>query len=171
MSSLFGGASPGQAIMGGSASQSQSNNQAYPYLQGALSPQVAQSGQASTQMGNMLGLNGTQAQNQGFQNFQNSTGYQFGLNQGLGSITGNAATSGLLNSGGTLKAMDTYGQNYANTQYGNYMSQLQGLLGSGNQAASIIGNTGQQSSANSSESKGMGGFIGQLLGKGSGGGG
>lgn len=170
MSNLFGNAPAGQTLMGGSSSQSQSNNQAYPYLQGALSPQVAQSGQASTQMGNMLGLNGPQSQNQGFQNWQNSTGYQFGLNQGLGSITGNAATSGLLNSGGTLKAMDTFGQNYANTQYGNYMGQLQSLLGSGNQAAGIIGSSGQQSSANSSESKGMGGFIGQLLTKGAGGG-
>lgn len=168
MSSLFGGSSPGQTLMGGSAANSQSSNQAYPYLQSALSGNVGNGGAAGNQMANMLGLNGAQGQNQGFQNFQNSTGYQFGLNQGLGSITGNAATQGLLNSGGTMKAMDTFGQNYANTQYGNYMGQLQGLLGAGNQSAGVIGSAGQQSTSSETKSPGMGGFIGQLLGKGAG---
>lgn len=170
MSSIFGGQN-GQAVFGGKTATSQSSNQAYPYLQNALSGNVGNGGAAGNQMANMLGLNGAQGQNQGFQNFQNSTGYQFGLNQGLGSITGNAATSGLLNSGGTLKAMDTYGQNYANTQYGNYMGQLQGLLGAGNQSAGVIGSAGQQSTSNETQSPGVGGFIGQLLGKGSGKGG
>jgi len=117
----------------------------------------------------MLGLNGTPAQNQGFTNWQNSTGYQFGKQQGMNSITGNAATQGLLNSGGTLKALDTYGQNYANTQYGNYTNQLQGLLNSGNQAGSVIGNAGNVSqSTGTNNIFGQGGIpagIGQLLGK------
>lgn len=139
MSQMFGGST--------AKTQSQSNNQAYPMLSQALGGQVNNSGAASNQMANMLGLNGTQGQNQGFQNWQNSTGYQFGLNQGQQSVTGNAAAQGLLNSGATAKALDTYGQNYANTQYGNYDNQLQGLIGSGNQAANTIGGAGQQSSS------------------------
>lgn len=172
MSSLFGGGS----LLGGTSQQNQSSasNQAYPYLQGALSGNVSNGSGAGNQISNMLGLNGAPAQNAGFSNFNNSTGYQFGLNQGMQSITGGAATQGLLNSGGTLKALDTYGQNYANTQYGNYVSQLQGLLGAGNQSAGVIGGAGNvsNSSGSGSSSPGIfgsqgsaGGFLGSMLAK------
>jgi len=155
-------------IFGGSQQQSQSSstNQAYPYLQSALSGNVTQGNSAGNQIANMLGLNGAPAQNAGFSNWQNGTGYQFGLQQGMNSITGNAATQGLLNSGGTAKALDTYGQNYANTQYGNYVNQLQGLLGSGIQSAGVIGgagNTSQSSASGSSNTGGIGGALGSLL--------
>lgn len=164
MSQIFGGSSQQ------SNSSSSSTNQAYPYLQGALSGTVGQGTGAGTQIADMLGLNGNQSQNQGFQNWQNSTGYQFGLDQGTQAITGNAATQGLLNSGSTLKAVDTYGQNYANTQYGNYTNQLQSLLGSGLSASGILagaGNTSQSngSSSGSSNNGGIGGAIGSLLAK------
>ena len=153
-------------LFGGSNNSSASSNQAYPYLQGALGGTVTQGTGAGTQIANMLGLNGAPAQNQGFTNWQNSTGYQFGKQQGLDSITGNAATQGLLNSGGTLKALDTYGTNYANTQYGNYVNQLQGLLGSGLQGAGILSSAGNVShSSGSSNTGGLGAFLGQLLAK------
>lgn len=156
----------GQTIFGGSKQQSQSSNQAYPYLQKSLSGTVGQGTQAGSQMANMLGLNGAPAQGQGFDNWKNSTGYQFGLDQGMQSITGNAATQGLLNSGGTLKAMDTYGQNYASTKYGDYMGQLQNLLGSGIQGANTISGAGGQATSSGSSSPGIGKFIGQMLSKG-----
>lgn len=163
MSSIFGGSQQQ------SQNQSTSSNQAYPMLSQALTPNVSAGTGATSQIGNMLGLNGSQAQNQGFQNWQGSTGYQFGLNQGTQAVTGNAAASGLLNSGATAKALDTYGQQYANTQYGNYTNQLQNLANTGNQSASIIGSTGQQSqsngNSNGSTTPGVGGFIGGLLGK------
>jgi hypothetical protein len=118
-------------------------------LSSALGGQVSTGTSASNQLANLLGLNGTPAQTQGFQNFQNSTGYQFGLNQGTQAITQNAATAGLLNSGSTAKALDTYGQNYANTQYQNYLNPLQSLVGSGTSAANAISGAGQQSSSQS----------------------
>jgi hypothetical protein len=124
-------------------------------LSQALGGTVTQGASAGNQIANMLGLNGSQGQNQGFQNWQNSTGYQFGLNQGTHSITGNAAAQGLLGSGSTAKALDTYGQNYANTQYGNYTSQLQGLLNSGIQAGGTIGGAGQVSNSTGSGSSGQ----------------
>lgn len=165
MSSLFGSGS--NAAAGGTSNQS--SNQAYPALSTALSGNVTNGAGASNQLAAMLGLNGGAAQNQGFTNWQNSTGYQFGKQQGMNSITGNAATSGLLNSGGTLKALDTYGQNYANTQYGNYTNQLQQLLQGGNQSGSVIGNTGQQSTGTTTNdmfsSGGLPAGIGQLIGK------
>jgi len=164
MSSIFGGSQQHQS------SSSLSENQAYPYLQGALGKNVSNGSGAGNQIADMLGLNGASSQNQGFNNWRNSTGYQFGLDQGVNSITGNAATSGLLNSGSTLKALDTYGQNYANTQYGNYTGMLQNLLNSGNQSAGIIGSAGGKSISNSlgsssSNTGGLGGFVGSLLGK------
>lgn len=160
MSSVFGGSKQ--------QSTSTSSNQAYPMLSNALSPQINNGTGASNQMSNLLGLNGNQGQNQAFQNWQNSTGYQFGLNQGTQAITGNAAASGLLNSGATAKALNTYGQNYANTQYGNYFNQLQGLLSGGNQAAGVVAGAGQQSqtqSSGSSNNGGLGGAIGSILSK------
>lgn len=172
MSNIFGQS----ASSSNQSSQSSSSNQAYPYLQGALSGNVSNGSNAGNQIANMLGLNGPQGQNQGFQNWQNSTGYQFGLNQGTQAITGNAATQGLLNSGSTLKAVDTYGQNYANTQYQNYLNPLQNLLGSGISSGSVIGGAGNVSNSTSQGSSngagangGIGGLIsggvGALLGK------
>lgn len=152
-------------IFGGSKQQSTSSNQAFPYLQGALGGTIGQGGQAGSAIANMLGLNGGGAQDQGFQKFRDSTGYKFGLDQGLQSITGNAATQGLLNSGGTLKAMDTYGQNYANTQYQNYLNPLQSLLSSGLQGAGVLSSAGNVSQSSGSSTKGAGGFIGSLLAK------
>lgn len=157
--------SAAQTLFGGSSSKSSSSNQAYPYLQGALSGTIGQGTNAGSAIANMLGLNGGQAQDQGFNNFRNSTGYQFGLNQGMQAITGGAATKGLLNSGGTLKALQGFGQDYANSKYGDYLNQLQGLLGSGLQGAGILSSAGNVSSSKSSESKGAGGFIGSLMAK------
>lgn len=165
MSSLFGS---GSGAAAGGNSQS-STNQAYPTLAKDFGGTISNGTGAGNQIANMLGLNGGAAQNQGFTNWQNSTGYQFGLNQGMQSITGNAATQGLLNSGGNEKAIQTYGQNYANTQYGNYMSQLQGLLGSGLQAGGILGGAGQTSKSTTTNdmfsSGGIPAGIGQLIAK------
>lgn len=163
-----------QTLFGGSSEKSQStsssSNQAFPYLQSALGGTIGQGTAAGSSLADMLGLNGNPAQAQGFNNFRNSTGYQFGLDQGLQSIRGGAATKGLLNSGSTAKALETYGQNYANTQYGNYTSLLQSLLGSGLQGANILSGAGQvsQSQSTSSGSKsdgGPGAFLGTLLAK------
>lgn len=177
MSDLFSGFN---ALTGGGSnsssgkSQSLSNNLAYPALSTALTPQIGNATGASNQMAGMLGLNGSAGQDQAFKNWQDSTGYQFGLNQGTQAITGNAAATGLLNSGATAKALNTYGQNYANTQYGNYFNQLQGLQNSGNQAAGVVSGAGQQSTSSSSNQSqgsqgsqggGLGSFIGSLMAK------
>jgi hypothetical protein len=160
----------GRDIFGGSTDKSQStqSNQAYPYLSGAFAPTISNGVGAGTQIANMLGLNGPNAQASGFDTWKNSTGYKFGLDQGINAITGNAATQGLLNSGGTLKALDTYGQNYAATQYQNYLNPLQNLLGSALQGGSVLSSAGTvaQSTRNAtSNNGGVGGFIGSLLNK------
>lgn len=70
----------------------------------------------------LLTSNGTN--NPAFQNYLNSTGYNFQLQQGSDAITGNAASKGVLNSGSTAKALTTYGQNLASTDFNNYLGQL-----------------------------------------------
>lgn len=153
MSAIFG--SPAQASNNGISSSSgssnsnsvnSSSNQAYQPLLAGLQNQVTNSTGASNALSSLLGVGGDPAaQQSAFQNWQNSTGYQFGLDQGSQAITQNASAQGLLNSGSTAKALDTYGQNYANTQYQNYLNPLQSLVSSGNQAGSVIGSTGQSS--------------------------
>lgn len=153
-------------IFGGSQQSSSSGNYAYPGLSTSLSPIIGNGVSSSNQLANLLGLNGAQGQNAAFDNWRNSTGYQFGLNQGMQSINGNAAAQGLLNSGSTAKALETYGQNYANTQYGNYFNQLSGLLGQGLQGAGVLAGAGQHSSSQgTSNNGGTGAAIGDLLAK------
>lgn len=174
MSEIFGRRSEN---VGSSSSTSSSNsyNRAYPTLLNQYQGTMNTGTGATNQLAGMLGLNGAQGQSDAFKNWQNSTGYQFGLNQGLQSINGNAAATGLLNSGATAKALQTYGQNYANTQYGNYTNQLQGLVNSGLQAGGLVGGTGNVSQSQSQSqsnqvgrgpSGGIAGAVGQLLSKG-----
>ncbi len=161
-------------IFGGKKATSQSTSQSINTNKDLVDNMFSGMGQngagASNQMADMLGLNGNASQSQGFNNWKQSTGYQFGLNQGEDSITGNAATQGLLNSGSTLKSMNTYGQNYADTKYGDYMNQLQGLMNGGLGAGGLIANVGQQSDASSNsksvEKPGITKLLGSMLAKG-----
>jgi hypothetical protein len=90
---------------------------------------------------------GANAANDAFQNYLNSTGYQFRLGQGMDAITGNAATKGLLNSGATLKGLNTYGQNMASQEFGNYLNQVGQLAQGGLGAASVLAQAGQTGSS------------------------
>lgn len=89
----------------------------------------------------------TAASDAALQNYQNSTGYKNQLQQGSNAITDNAAAAGLLNSGDTLKALNTYGQNTAASSYQNYLSNLQSQQASGQQATTSVANTGQQATS------------------------
>lgn len=159
-----------RSLFGGSkqSSQSTSQNQAYPFLQESFSPFINQGNQASSQMGNLLGLNGQPAQTEGFDTWRKNTGYNFGLNQGMDAITGSAASKGLLNSGATARALSQFGQDYGATKFGDYMSQLQGLVNPAMQAGGIISSAGQVSNSTSKGSTSQGGFgsvVGKLFGK------
>lgn len=118
----------------------QTANQGFNYLtqgQGAAptqgyvnAGQNALAGQGATQnaIAGLLGTGGNAAQaQQAFNNYKNSVGYKFQLNQGAQAIDTNAATSGMLDSGATLKGLNAYGQNLASTTFNNYLGQLGGL--------------------------------------------
>jgi len=78
-------------------------------------------------------------------------GYEFRREEGMKGLTGNAATSGLLQSGDTLRAATRYGQNLASSEYGNAFNRWlgeggfrQGLAGMGQSAAANLGYLGNQ---------------------------
>lgn len=83
-------------------------------------------------------------QQQAFDAFRNTPGYQFGLDQGMKAVQASAAARGGLNSGATLKALQRYGNDYADQQgYTPYMNRLAGLFGGAQTAASSMGQAGQ----------------------------
>jgi hypothetical protein len=112
----------------------------------------ASKGQQTTQemQGQLLGSSPITADTQnGFNNYLNSTAYKFQLGQGQDAIGSDAAAKGLLNSGGTAKALTQYGQNLAGTTFNNYLGQLgnlnneQGATATqGQQSLGQIGTTG-----------------------------
>lgn len=63
--------------------------------------------------------------------FMASPGYQFRLSQGLNAVGTNKAVSGLLRSGGALKAVNDYAQNTASNEFGNWWNQKMGIVNAG----------------------------------------
>jgi hypothetical protein len=98
-----------------------------PYRTAGLAPLQAQT--------DLLGLNGPDAAAAAMQNYQTSPGYQWQLGQGLRAVDAGAAAAGMLRSGATLKAEQTFGQGLANTDFGQYYNRLMGLTTLGENAA------------------------------------
>lgn len=91
------------------------------------SPYVTIGGKATDAISALLGLGGdTNAQNQAFQNFRDSTGYQFQVNEAERGVLGNQAALGLLESGAAAKALSDRRQNMANASFGDYYGRLAG---------------------------------------------
>lgn len=78
--------------------------------------------------------------NNAFNNYRNSTGYQFRFNEGMRAIDAGAP---VLNSGARLKAALNYGQNIASNEFGNYLGQLANQQGVGLDGASAQAGVGQ----------------------------
>lgn len=149
-------------IFGGSRSKNRSWNNAYPMLSESLSGTIGKTGEVSNAIAAMLGLGGDNSA--AFNNFKNSTGYNFLLDSGISAIKGGNASQGLFNSGATGQALTRYGQNLASTTYGDYMDRLLGLGQLGLGAANTVAGAGSESKGKSSGDTGaFGSFIGSLL--------
>lgn len=117
---------------------------------------------------------------------QNDPGYQFRLQQGNEALQNSAAARGNLLTGGTSKAIQQYGQDYASNEYGNVynralgqyqqnydifqnnqtnqFNRLAAVAGAGQTAAGQLGSLGQSASGNVSNILlGSAGQIGQTL--------
>lgn len=80
---------------------------------------------------------------QAFQNYQNSTGYQFRLGEGMKGLNASYAARGVGNSGAAAKSALQYGQNIASGEFGNYLGQLANQQGVGLSGASAQAGVGQ----------------------------
>lgn len=78
-----------------------------------------------------------------FQNYLNSTGYQFQVDQGNKGINQGYAARGSLQSGAALKALQTYGQNTATGFFKDYLGLLSNQQGVGLSGASAVAGVGQ----------------------------
>lgn len=77
-----------------------------------------------------------------YDKWRNSTGYQFGFDQGQQAVERSAAARGGLNSGATLKALTRYGQGTADQNFGQYWNMLAGMAGQGQTANAQNGQYG-----------------------------
>lgn len=117
-------------------------NSATQQAQSNYAPYMAAGSQAENTLSNLYGNNGSGAQSSAFQNFQNTPGYQFALNQGLNAVNANAAAMGSPLSGNNQTAINNYAQGTANQTYNNYVNQLQNLASGGMSAAGGSGTAG-----------------------------
>ena len=105
-----------------------------------LSPFVEGGAGANQAILGALGQGAPGAQQQQFQNFLNSTGFQSQLQAGSEAITGNQAAAGLLNSGSTRKRLTRFGQDLGQQGFQNFLSNLGGVAERGLGAATATGN-------------------------------
>lgn len=137
-----------------SNSSQSSSNRAFGQLNGIYTPQAQTGVGASNALAALLGVGGDPVAQEGaFQNYLNSAGYKFNLQQGQNAITSSNAANGLLNSGAALKSLAGFGQGLASNYLKDYLGQLSGLSQLGLGAGGLIANAGQQSKG---KSKGLG---------------
>lgn len=70
-----------------------------------------------------------------FDNYRNSTGYQFRVGEGMRALDNSYASRGIGQSGAAAKAALQYGQNIASGEFGNYLNALMAQQGVGLSAA------------------------------------
>lgn len=76
--------------------------------------------------------------------WQTSPGYEWRLNQGIQAAERSAAARGLLRSGGTMKAIQRYGEGLASSEYENYANRLAAMAGIGQSATGSTAAAGAQ---------------------------
>lgn len=143
--------------------------------QANLAPWLKSGQQAISTLSGMVEGGGFPAWNEQFQaptaaTEQNDPGYQFRLNEGMKALQNSAAARGNLLSGGTAKAIEQYGQDYASNEYSNVynrayneyatrynqfqtnqanqFNRLSTLAGGGQVAANTLGSLGQSAASN-----------------------
>lgn len=80
--------------------------------------------------------------------FTKTPGYDFRLNQGQDSIEASAAARGGLYSGAAMRDALTFGQDYATSEYNNYLNRLAGRADTGLSAAAQSGAASQVAAGN-----------------------
>ena len=155
---ISGGASIAKGILGSNAGNEAAqlyqqagqnaqniNQQVYQTNEGNLNPYINMGTQAQTALQNLEGLNGTGAESKqanAYNDFLNSTNYQFQLGQGENAIKYAGAPA--LNSSATAKSLNNYAQSTAQGALGSYLGLLGNQGSQGLSAAGTLGSLGQQ---------------------------
>ncbi|RSU53994.1 hypothetical protein [Sphingomonas sp. S-NIH.Pt15_0812] len=150
--SLIGGITGGKGAKAAAKTQQQTTqmqiaaNQAnMSRIQGLSQPGIDRGNAAGDIYAGLLGTGGNPAASAAaLDTYRGSVGYQDLLKTGLGAVNANAYARGLGDSGGTLKALQDRGMNIANQNTQQYLSNLNGLIQTGNSA---IGNVAGLSTA------------------------
>lgn len=153
--SVLGGATTAIASGNAASAQKQAANQAnqtaqqfYGQSQQELQPYITGGQNAYGTLNQLLGVGSSGDPSQMQSALENLPGYQFTLNQGLKSTQNSAAARGLADSGAALKGAATYATGLANTNYGNYVNQLQNSANTGASAANALAGYGTQTAGN-----------------------
>lgn len=152
---LFG--SPAKA-----SSQSHSGNYAYDSINSAFSPALGYLTGGGNLIGNMLGVGGGPAQLDALNNYANSGGMQFLMQQGQNAVTSSKAAQGLLKSGSYGTALEKFGQGLASTYLNQYMNNLLDYSKLGLGAGSVLADAGRYSDSTSKSNGGKKGLLSSL---------
>jgi hypothetical protein len=93
--------------------------------------------------GQQQGQTSQQAAEGAFDQFRNSTGYQFRLNEGMNALNSGFAGNGVLRSGARDRSAMQLNQNMASGEFANYFNMLSNQQGVGAGAASASAGVGQ----------------------------
>lgn len=142
--------------------KSESGNKAYDYLMGAYSPMVSGGTGAFGATNALLGVGGdSAAQEAAFNNYLDSTGYNFIQDEAMQGLTNAFAGRGMLRSGAAGKAFQDRAANIGKTYFDNYLGHLEKQSGLGLGAGGLIGNAGQWSKGTGG-TQGTGGIFGAI---------
>ena len=126
------------------ASSNALQSQIYESNKGLITPYVNRGNTASDALQSFLGLGGDPVKTHAaFQNYLNSTGYQFERGQGLDAVNQSAASKDLYNSGAALKALDAYGTGEAQKYGQQYIDNLGTVSQRGVNAVGTLTGAGQ----------------------------
>lgn len=105
-------------------------------IAGQVNPIINQMGTTVNSMNPIVG----QLTSSNLNDYQESPGYDFRMQQGEKAIQNSAAATGTLDSGATLKALEQYGQDYGTNDYQTYLGNLQNQLTAVNTQLGAQGN-------------------------------
>lgn len=167
---IIGGAIQGNAATSAANTQAGAANNAtatqlqmFDQTQANLKPFIGSGTNALSTLNSQLGIGANGAFNPNAPlvkpfsatQYQQSPGYAWQMSQGIDAVQNSASAAGGIHGGNTLKALTTFGQGLANTDYQqayqNYVQQqqqqygmLNNLVGSGQNAAAGLGGISQQ---------------------------
>lgn len=114
----------------------------FDHIQGLLEPYVQSGNNALTQQGDLMGLNGVQAQQTAIDNLNNSPFLQSAYRQAENAILQNASATGGLRGGNIQSALADNRMNMLNQAYQNQLQNLGNVVNVGQNSAVGTGNAG-----------------------------